>query len=299
MQQSLFLLSALCTLAWCMVPQCANAQTEQGGLFEGVLVYHSLENNNKNTIRLSQGIAYNGVRKYEIIVKGNNVHIQDMSMHLHTIINLDKDSVYYYSDAIGRCIRYEAQTYLAEKMSMYSPDYMEVAQSIVITASDTPPEKVRVNDYRIVKTDEKKDFMNFSNDVYRGPIVARTLTTEFEVWANPDFAITPTIRYFLNGIVFDGLPTKYIWDSKGQVPLLGNLSSYSANELKSIQPRTVSDAEFLPPAGYEIITEDRSGFKRIRLAKDNTKYLKKHGQYPTDAEVESDAQYQIDDEWDF
>ena len=289
--------SSLCALLLSSLALTAQAQTNQP--FEGVLVYHSLENNNKATIRLSQGLAYNGVRNNEIIIKGNNIHIQDMSMHLHTIVNLDKDSVYFYSDVINRGIRYEAQSYIEELMMQYSPDYKQVAGYMVIATSEQSLEKVKVNDYQIVKTDEQRDFMGMKNDVYRGPIICRTLTTDFEVWAAPDFEVTPTLKYFLNGIEYKGLPTKYVWDSKGRIPLVGDLQSYSANELQSITPRPVADSEFLPPAGCEIIDGDNSGFKRLRITKDNTKYLKKNKMYPTDAEVESDVQYKIDDEWDF
>lgn len=292
---------ALASMLWCGVATVSQAQTvpQTSGPFEGVLTYHSLENNSKSTIRISQGQAYNGVRNYEIIIKGNNMHIQDMSMHLHTIVNLDNDCVYFYSDATKRGIRYDATEYLEKQMMQYSPDYMQVASYVTIATSDQQMEKVRVNDYRIVKADEQREFMGMQNDVYRGPIICRTITTDFEVWAVPDFEISPTIKYFLNGIEFKGLPTKYVWDSKGQVPLVGNLSSYSANELKSITPRQVDDAEFLPPSDCEIIDKDDSGFKRIRLVKDNTKFLKKNKMYPTDAETESDVQYKIDDEWDF
>lgn len=296
---SFLLRSSLCTLL-CSFVLTAQAQTDKpsAGPFEGVLVYHSLENNSKSNIRLSQGLAYNGVRNYEIIIKGDNMHIQDLSMHLHTIVNLEKDSVYFYSDVTNRGIRYEAKQYIEKLMMQYSPDYMEVAGYMTIATSEQSVEKVKVNDYRIVKLDEQRDYMGMQNDVYRGPIVCRTITTDFEVWAAPDFEITPTIKYFLNGIEFKGLPTKYVWDSKGQVPLIGTLSSYSANELQSINPRPVADAEFLPPANCALENDD-TGIKRIRITKDNTKYLKKNKMYPTDAEVVSDVQYKIDDEWDF
>lgn len=299
MKRTLSLYSALLVLLMYATPKSVSAQNTTGDTFEGVLHYSTLENSNKNAIRLSQGIAYNGVRHYNIYVKGDNIHIEDTSMHLHTIVNLDVDSVYFYSDAINRGIGYAAGPYIEKMLSQFDPDYMEQEAFVGIVTPDAPIQKVKINDYRIEKTGEQKTFMNLTNEVYRGPNVARGITTDFEIWVAEDFSISPSIRYFLYGCRFEGLPTKYVWDQKGHVPLLGKLTTYVASELKSIDARLLDGALFLPPADCKMIDHDDTGFKRIGLQKDNTKFLKKHGQYPTDAQKESDVTYQIDDEWDF
>src|SRR5574344_1425733 len=60
-----------------------NAQDKQG--FEGEIVYRNFENHSATVRKLSGGVASNGARSVKVIIRGENMHLYDESMHIHTL----------------------------------------------------------------------------------------------------------------------------------------------------------------------------------------------------------------------
>lgn len=256
--------------------------------FEGVLKYRNFENHSKAVRNLSKGMAYNGARDMELLLKGNKILIKDMSMHYHVLIDPDAGSVVIFNDYIKKGLKSNYKKYAEQYLSGLTPKVTVEGQT---------------KDFNIRETGESQTINDMKCNRYAGKLTVgvkglKPVETDVDVWYAADIEVDPIIGAFLNGLPVPGIPVKLTVDQQGSVPIIGKMNSYIASELHSIEARPVEDSEFEIPADYEIKVTD-SPFKMLSLYGQTTKYLKKNNMYPGAADKDSEVTYKIEEEWDF
>jgi hypothetical protein len=212
-------------------------------------------------------------------------------MKFHTLLLPSENKVIIYSDYLKRGQQFDYTNYVNTYLGQLSPNDNGGSDSDVKSSRTSTVEK----------TGKKIDYLGQECEIYKGVV---TSTVEFcdpavsniELWVSNKYSIYKSYWSFLYGVQVPGIVTKWSYDQKSKIPLMGTLSSYVASELKEIHERTVSDDEMKVPDGYEIKISS-SAFKVLGLYKDNKKYMMKNKIYPT--QKESDVTYSIDDKWDF
>lgn len=261
-----------------------SAQSEN--FFEGEIMYRNFENHNKLVIKFSKGMAYNGARNVKVIMKGYNIHIIDESLHMHTLLLPNEDKAIIFNDLLKRGQQFPFSEYVNNYLTSLSPENRTVS-GVIISSTST-----------IKDTGETKEYKGQICNIYRGQVISNngSATSDVELWVTSKYDIYKCYWYFLNGIHVPGIVLKWTYDTKGKVPLFGQMSSYVASEIKAINERDVAEEEMQVPSGYDIVVS-KSPFKVLGLYKDMKKYLMKNKMYPT--QLESEVTYKIDDEWDF
>ena len=278
--KSFFLLSIL----FCSFTLTSHTQNER--FFEGDIIYRNFENHNKTVIKFSSGMAYNGSRTVRVIMKGYNIHIIDESMHMHTLLLPNEDKAIIFNDLLKKGQQFPFAEYVNNYLTALSPNDRVVSGTTISSKST------------ISDTGIKKDYMGQTCSVYKGQVISNngSSTSEVELWVSSKFDIYKSYWYFLNDIQVPGIALKWTYDTKGKIPLFGQMSSYVASEAKEINERIVADEEMQVPENYDIVVS-KSPFKVLSLYRAAKKYLIKNNQYPT--QLETDVTYKIEDEWDF
>lgn len=258
-------------------------------LFEGEINYRNFENHSKATRKLSKGIAYNGARDIKVIIKGYKMRIIDETMHLNTLLLPDEGYVIIYNDLLKRGLQCSYSDYTTTYMSGLGPKPTIAGQS---------------KEYKVDITGEARTLHGHVCGNYKGAITTRAdaalspNVTNVDVWYSTKYKVNPVYNFFLGGLESPGIAMRWTTESHGKVPLFGSIDSFVATEVKSIILREVDESEMQVPSGYELKETD-SPFKMLGLLGDTKKYLKKNKMYPTDADVDTDVTYRIDEEWDF
>lgn len=262
--------------------------------FEGELHYRSLENHDKNIVKYSYGMAYNGARDVTIIIKNNNVLYRDECTKITILLN-NKNKVVVYSDILKEGLEFDYDKYTRLYLGTFSPEGPLVPYRASLYS------KVRYNPLPPTLYDFKDSvystkILNMDAVFVKGRIENTYAGTDFDIIKIPGFNMP--INYYtaqLYGIKQHGLITKFIWEQNNK-SILGTMKSYVCTELKQITERTVATSEFEIP--QEIKIKKGTALRLLKLHKKSRNYLKKHKMYPTF--TQTDVIYQIDDEsWDF
>lgn len=258
--------------------------------FEGEITYRNFENHSKTVRKFSKGMAYNGARDMKVIMKGDRMLIIDESMHLSMLLLPDEEEVVIYNDLLKRGLRCSYNNFVQSNLSQYG----DKSYLAGITIKNN-----------VKETGETKTIKGEECGLAKGQIIStvdgsgiKPTVHDMEVWCSKKYKISPTYKYFVNGLNVSGIAVKYTINSHGKVPLFGSMDSFIAAEVKEITPRKVEDSELEAPAGYEYKETD-SPNKMLGIYGDTSKYLKKNNMYPTDADKDTEVTYKIDEEWDF
>lgn len=265
-------------------PRKLTRQKKSGSpYFEGRLLYRSYEHHSKVTIKYSRGQAYNGERTTIATVKGNVIHILDEDMHLHTIIDLNKNVVYYYSDVSRKGISARADEYLPLYRSMFDPN---------VPVSTT--EKIST----LQNTGRSLTYKGDLCKVYAGQLtVGEYMQDDIEMWYTDKFLINKCYRYLFWGLPVEGIVRKGIINQSGYAALLGEMKSTMAYELMALSEYDVDDNELMPPS--DVRFEKMTGPVQLdNYLKDNYKTLKKKKLLPKPMKT-SEVDYSLRSEWDF
>lgn len=262
--------------------------------FEGELHYRSLENHDKNIVKYSNGMAYNGARDITIIIKNNITLHRDNCTKITTLL-VPGNRIVIYSDILKKGLEFDYTDYSQLYLGAFSSEgpLMPYRATLYSKVKYNPlPPKL----YSFKGTEYSAKILDMHAIHVQGRIENTYASTDFDIMKVPDFNM-PKSYYAIQlyGINQSGLIAKFIWkqDNKN---LLGVLKTYVCTELKRIVERTVDSSEVEIPQEIEI--EKGSAIKLVDLYKDTTKYLKKNKMYPTF--TQTDVIYKIDDEnWDF
>lgn len=245
------------------------------------LNYSTFTHANPSTIRNSSGRVINGFGEQSVIVRGDELHITDHTLHLHTILRPQQDIVYIYSDVVKRGLQLKYDYYV----SMYMTN---LARREASGGFET-------RNYQVSKTGTTKH-EQYKCTTYSGKITTPSQQASVDLWECSDYGTSTSLRYLLDGIDVEGIPVRYVIERHGLTSYALNSGSVAA-ELKSVEVRTVSDEEMLPSADIRITISNKSS-DVVTLWQDNLNYLKKNDMYPADAEEEPSLRYTIDGEWD-
>jgi hypothetical protein len=258
------------------------AAPANGGMFEGSLLYRSEEYHSNIVRRFSYGRAYNGSRTTIVTVKGKAIHILDETMHLHTIVNLEDNTVYLYSDLTNTGLKGNTKDFEGF-INTYDPNYQIGDQQKVST---------------LRMTNEKATFDNQKFGVYKGDVtIDEENRLDVEMWIWDKYKVSNAYNYLLFGIPCPGIVRKGIYSQVGSVPLLGKMKSMVAMELVAYSKYSVKTSEMLPPKSVSI--ENYTDVRQLaRMYKDNRKQLKKHKLNP-ESKSKKESMRNISERWDF
>lgn len=271
---------------FCMWTLAINAQGSAP--FEGKLSYRSLENHDKNTIKYSCGMAYNGARNSTFLIKGNKVLFKDECTCMCTLLDPDNNVTILYSELIGQGMQFDYESYAATYLASFSEKGPSVLGRTMLKPSV----------YRFETTGKIADFQGETVKHIQGRIENTYAGTSIDLYQVDSYNI-PTTMYVaqMYGINMNGLITKFIWEQQNTGgAFIRELKSYVFAELTNIDNRPVDDSEFNIPQNIKI-NKSGSPFNVVALYKANAKYLKEHNMYPT--QTANDVTYKIDEEWDF
>lgn len=272
----------LITIMTCLISISCWAQKA----FEGTLEYRTMENHDKQVIKHSSDMAYNGARNITYLIKGNKTLCKDECTHMYTLLDPDKQIVILYSDLLKKGLKFDYTAYTSSYLASFTkngPSFM---------GHGIPPTL-----YRFEKTGQNIPFMDFTAQYIKGRIENKTSGTSFDLYQTTTFTIPPSMYAAqMYGIEPEGLIVKITWEQVNNVPLLGEFKSYVYTELKQLKERPVEDSEFIIPKDIKIDSSE-SPFKVVKLYKKNAEYLKKKQMYPT--QVNTEVTYKIDETWDF
>lgn len=249
--------------------------------FEGALLYRSYEYHSGVVRRFSNGRAYNGERTTLVKMRGQDVHIIDETMHLHTLIVPAEGRMYLYSDVLPWGLQGDQQ-YLQQFCGLYDPDYNH-------------PDMPKTSTLKV--TGDEVTYKGDRCGVYRGQIkMGDSGETDVELWFSPRLKGNVNYKYFVWGIPVGGVIRKGIISNTGSVPLLGKLKSTIAMELMALTGYKVPASEMRPPSNIEIKNVDVKLLNKFY--DENTKALKKAKMYPKKLSSK-DAKLQLQQQWDF
>ncbi|MGN1277515.1 MAG: LysM peptidoglycan-binding domain-containing protein [Floccifex sp.] len=250
-------------------------------VFEGALLYRNCEYHSNLVRKFSYGMAYNGERTVKIIIKGDLIHIIDLTMHVHNVIS-NNDKVYVYSDVTRNGIVSDAH-FLKQYMSSLDPDYSQSGLEKTSTLQSTA-ERVTY------KGDECK--------VYKGALkTGDAAETDIEMWYSDLYIVPTNQKYLFYGLNPGGIVRKGIYSQNGYVPLLGKTHSTMATELIALTEYDVPINDINPPADIHFENFAKPS-QLTAFYKENTKQLKKQKIYPTKMNTK-ETQYLIRNQWDF
>lgn len=272
----------LTTILLFLVAICINAQKT----FEGEIAYNNFENYSKMFIKMNKGIIFNGPSEHSIIVKGNVIVEKNNAMHLICYYLTDENHIVMYSDILKRGIRIPY-------------DYVAELQSTLSKESTVKGVK---RNYNITLQSGQKKHHGVNCKIYAGTIVddadvGTPTTYNFEAWVSDKYIMPEGYKILNNMFDSPGLVMKSTYQCSGKLPLLGKMENYIYSYIKSITPRTVSDAEVTVPADWVIQDGGQKQWKQFY--KDLVKALKEKNIYPGDLPPDAKTNYKLDEEWDF
>ena len=249
--------------------------------FEGALLYRSYEYHSGVVRKFSNGHAYNGERTTLVKMSGQDVHIVDEAMHLHTVIVSAEGRVYLYSDVLPWGLQGDKK-FLQQFLGAYDPSY-------------NLPDMPKTSTMRT--TGEEVTYKGDRCRVYSGQLkMGDAGETDVELWYSPRLKTNANHKYFVWGIPVDGVIRKGIINNSGSVPLLGKLKSTIALELMALTQYKVSASEMRPPSSIRMKIADAKLLNNFY--DENTKALKKAKLYPKKLSGK-DAKLQLRQQWDF
>ncbi len=261
------------------------SKTKTSSLFEGALLYRNEEYHSAAEKKFSYGAAFNGERTISVIVKGQAIHINDETLHLHTIVNPSDDIVYLFSDLTRKGVKGSLKQ-MEQYVRMLSPDY---------NVPGLDPQPITST---LLLSKEKAIYDGESHGVYKGEIMRgdnNRLSAEMWIWDR--YKITKNFDYMFYGIPVPGIVRRGVYSQIISVPLIGKMKSVTALELVAYSNYKVKPSEMLPSADYqfEVLSDNKAV---SRLYKENRSHLKKLKLMPKSKSKRKTIR-NIREKWDF
>lgn len=252
--------------------------------FEGMLMYRTDEFHNAATRKISNGTNYIGSRQINIYLKGNRIHIEDLSTHLHTVIIPEKEKVYLYSDLTE------------EGLEMPISVYAIYCHSLDINYKGTA--NVPISKVGSIEALDETLYCDEANSVYQATIKSNDnglVRCVFSV--DKDMRMPSAYRWFFYGYNPEAVVSKYLISFTSELPLFfGQAKSLVSGHLTNVVSREVDETEILPPnnIAFKICNDGNIwGFQKT-----NNKYLKKQKLSPPTIK-EKEMRARINQEWTF
>jgi len=251
--------------------------------FEGAMLYRNYEHHSKIVRKFSGGQAYNGDRTLKVWLKGDAIHINDETMHMHTIVKPSENRIYVYNDVTNEGLSAKASDFLPKYLSAYDPAVS--LQNIKKTST-------------LKNTGRSVEFKGDRCKTFEGQLTSGGNTqTDVEMWCSDKLLANKSYKYLFSGLPVTGIVRKGIISQSGSIPLLGKIKSTVASELVALKKYNVPASTMAPPAKvrFSNITNDQ---QLLEFYKRSTKALKDNKLYPKKLK-EKDVDYKITREWDF
>lgn len=284
-RKSLILAATFLTAILSIVPSTtASAQTPtttpEAENFEGALLYRSYEYHSWLIRKYSSGQAWNGERSVEVIVKGDNLHINDLSTHNHTIIRLDKHTCYLYNDVSKQGIS-GSLDFIDKYLRVFAPNTPKLSEEVKVSST--------------VAAVDKTEWKGEECIISKGIITSgEQVKTDVEMWSIANCPAGTAYSYFLSGITTPGIVAKGIYSISG---LNKEMKSTVATELVAYRRYSVPESDMMPPSNIAIRTattnKDMTSFYKAA-----NKALKDNNMQPEPKNKE-EAKLDIRQRWDF
>lgn len=251
--------------------------------FEGALLYRNYEFHSSIIRKYSYGRAYNGERSIKVIMKGNNLHMVDEDMHIHTIILPGSNTGYIYSDVAKQGLK-GSLTFFDEYLRVLDPDYQ---------TKNAPKKSAQLS-----QTGETVSYKDDRCKIYRGYMMSgEDIKTDVEMWYSEKYRVYPSYRYVFAGLNPGGLLRKGIYNQSGKIPLLGSMKSLVSTELVALKSYKVPASEMTPPSNI-VIRQATDNKQLVDFYKASRESLKKAKLTPKPKKT-SEVKYDIRKQWDF
>lgn len=253
--------------------------------FEGQLNYVGHAYANAAAITSSNGLFFNGPRTLSVIIRGDQLHYTDHTLHIHTILLPQSDIAYFYSDVTKRGIR---MTYQA---------FVEAAERLIIPEGITSDPKARHQ--RMNVTGEQRKHAGQECTVMNGIYLTPELRTQVDLWSSRSYSTeAPISQLLLRGVITEGIPARYVLETNSTSSVLKPISHGISMQIEEINKRSVLDKEFLPDADIQF-SETEDPRRLIEIIANNTSHLRKAEMYPVDADIETSLRFPIEEQWPF
>lgn len=245
-------------------------------VFEGELLYRSCEYHSPSVIKYSYGQAYNGVRNMSVVVKGNNIHITDLTMHIHYAVNGDKNTIWCYSDITNEAVELSSG-HFNMMYGLFGP------QSAAYNTKLMLGEEVEFKGDKCRKA-ELKLSSKFQTKV----------EASVHAYYSELFDVPAGLRHQFYGTQYPGIVKKWCMAIGSPKTMLGGFTSIVSSELVALEEYRVSDSEFELPEDMKVLKKDTKNYTKILkntakiIKKENAGLFKQEGTWRT-----------IADEWDF
>lgn len=260
----------------------AETARKSRGTFEGDLYYTTHEFYNKVLRTFSQGTIYNGIHRQKVTLKGNQMHVHDLTSEIHTLILPAKNVVYYYSEL----------TSTGFEMSLDS-----------LRKTDILGDAKSINGFdRTHNATTVLEGLEFRGDKCNAVNVSTSLGdfqhNRAQVWIADNYRVPDVYSHFIMGYKGAGLIKKYLIASNQVLPfLLGQGKTLISGSLTKIEPRCVAASEMTPPSTIFFIHENSIGAIQ-KLRKKTNDVLKKRKMLP-ETMSGSDVKKKITTQWNF
>lgn len=231
-----------------------------------VLCYQTVTQANPTTLKRAVGRLIEGQNKLTVWMRGDDLHLADSILHIHTVLLPDQNLVYIYSDLTKMGVKVDLDYYTALNMSGLAP--AEKAGGF------------ETRNYQLNPNGMERKVLDQTCHGYQGRIITTQQLAQVEIWQNRQLPVTPTMNYVLDGIVLEGLPMSYSIERRGMTGYALNAGDIKA-QLTRMERREVTDEELLPEASIRFTTSNDPA-ELASFYSDNLAVLKRLGLYPAD-----------------
>lgn len=229
-----------------------------------VLCYQTTTQANPTTMKRAEGRLTEGQNKLTVWMQGDNLHLADSVLHIHTILLPNRNLVYIYSDLTNMGVKIDYDYYTALNMNGLAP------------AEKTGGFETR--NYQVKPNGLERIVLNRTCQGYQGRIITTQQLAQVEIWQNRELPVTATMNCLLDGIVLEGLPMNYSIERRGMTGYALNAGDVKA-QLTQMELRKVDDHEILPDATVRFTTSNDPA-ELASFYSDNLATLKRLGFYP-------------------
>lgn len=240
--------------------------------FEGTLKARSYEKHSNIVVKFSKGMLVNGARDAEMHIKGKKLAVVDKTVNVHTIYNLEEQSLYFLFPYIKKAIQ------------------MPTSHFAKMTANNATPTPTDV--YKTISGQKCRLYTAEKIENIGG---GGTTKIKNQVYLCEDLQVDPALAPFVTPTGLPYLGIKYIIDSNSRAGIM-TMDSHTAYEVKEVIPCSVDESLFEVPADYEIV-DGTSNSKMLGVYSENNKVMKKMKKGKP--ETEKEITFDINEEWDF
>ena len=262
----------------------ANAQKKH---FNGEITYTVSVSLNKAARKIIKGTE--GEYKVKSICKNGNEKTTENYFMTTSYSFRDKDSIYSYNQRTRTGYKCSLSETIKYNQKVRHEGKNEGGGLSTEFKNDVKP------------TGETKEISGFTFQHYKGPqtckmdiLGAKVVSTEeLDYWVNTDYDDSNIMT-----IMIPGLFTDLNYTSRFKVPLLGQVEQYVSMKFHEVNPREVSDEEFVLPTDIVFLEVKNDSEIGDAIKKDYKKWAKAQGK-SIGEEVKTEGAAEVEGEWDF